>query len=651
MSLTVPDIADALVTNPQQILIHGKAPGTISLFVWEKTGTIKTYEVTVRRDLSVLSNQFRTLFPGEPIAVTGSGKDVVLSGRVSTPYVVEKAAEVAVAYAEKAENVVNLLKLQEGVASNQVMLRVRFAEVSRSALQELGSSFFTGGSGFHDYVARMSTQQFAAPTVEGSRLSIQGEDKWGGGRDTVVATEGNNTFSDFLNFFLFNNRYNVGTVIKALQGKGVFQSLAEPNLVASDGREASFLAGGEFPYPVVQAGAGGNAVTIMFKEFGVRLSFTPTILGGDLIHIKLRPEVSALDFNNAVVIEGFRVPALTTRRTETEVELRDGQTFAVAGLLNNTATSQMRKVPGIGDIPILGLLFRSRAYQKDSTELVVMITPYILKRGSSGVSEGLPNLVEPFLAQPDKALSPPAPYTGSPRYGATETGPTAATPPPNPAMPGAVAPAPANAAAPQGATPSADPRGMVLPKVEPAAQTSAAPAAAVQPAAAPVEPKLSKAELKRIEQARKREQKAREQEAKRQAEAMAAAERAAAEQKRRDEAAAAEQRKRDEAAAKLALQQAEQEKARLEAAAREQAKKDAEAARKAAADKQKAEEQERKLAAEEAEREKKLAEAEAKLKEAQSAYEAVVRNGSAPQPLGVPPQGQKKPNDPIKPQP
>src|SRR4051812_16139960 len=349
VSLTVPDVADAMVTAPQQLLIHGKAPGVISLFVWDRAGGIKTYEVNVRRDLTQLIEQMRNLFPGEPVSVVGSGKDVVISGTVSSKYVIDKAAEVAGGFVEKKENVVNLLKQQEGVASNQVMLRVRFAEVSRSALTELGASFFTGPGGFHDYIAQASTQQFPSINfTELDRSSIQGPDKFGGGRDTVDATGGKFTFSDLLNLTIFNNKYNIGTLIKALQDKGLFQSLAEPNLIALNGKEASFLAGGEYPYPVVQGGAASNSVSITFKEFGIRLSFTPTVLGGDLINLKVRPEVSALDFGNAVTVEGFRVPSLTTRRTDTEVELRDGQTFAIAGLLNNTVTDSMRKIPGIG---------------------------------------------------------------------------------------------------------------------------------------------------------------------------------------------------------------------------------------------------------------------------------------------------------------
>ena len=324
VSLTVPDIADALVTAPSQLLIHGKKPGTISLFVWDKAGAISTFEVKVRHDLSALLAHLRQLFPGEDITVLGSGKDIVISGTVSSKYVIEKAGDMAAGYVAKKDDVVNMLKQQEGVASNQVMLRVRFAEVSRSAMQELGVNFFANGSGTSDQWFGRTNAGTPGPTFDDGKL----------------------VFSDFLNLFVFNAKEQLGAVVKALSNKGLFQSLAEPNLIATNGKEASFLAGGEYPYPVVQSGSGTNSVTITFKEFGVRLSFTPTVLGGDLIHLKVKPEVSSLDFANAVVIDGFRVPALSTRRTETEVELRDGQTFAIAGLMNNTLTNSMSKIPG-----------------------------------------------------------------------------------------------------------------------------------------------------------------------------------------------------------------------------------------------------------------------------------------------------------------
>ncbi len=362
VSLSSPTIADAMVTSQQQLLVHGKAPGSITMFVWNRAGGIQRYEVNVQRDLSVLQHQMKTLFPGEPISVYGNGKDVVISGVVSSKYIVEKAADVAAGYVDKKEDVVNLLKQQEGVASQQVMLRVRFAEVSRSAMTELGATLFVHGFQNGRWFGRTTTDQTPAPFWNDGKL----------------------VFSDFLNLFVFDSKNGLGAAVKALQNKGLFQSLAEPNLIAENGKEASFLAGGEYPYPVVQGQSGGQTVTIQFKEFGVKLNFTPTIVGDDLVKLKVRPEVSSLDFSNAITLQGFRVPAITTRRTETEVELQNGQTFAIAGLMNNTVTSQLQKIPGIGDIPILGLLFKSKAAQKDQTELVVMITPVILEAELDG---------------------------------------------------------------------------------------------------------------------------------------------------------------------------------------------------------------------------------------------------------------------------
>jgi pilus assembly protein CpaC len=395
VSLTSDDIADALVTSSAQLLVHGKTPGTISMFVWDRAGAIRRYDVTVARDLSYLATQVHELFPGERISVEGNGRSVVVSGTVSSKFIAEKAVEVAAGYVAKKEDVVNLLQVQEG-ASDQVLLQVRFAEVTRSAITELGSNFFTGLGGYKDVVARTTTGQNAAPNFDSKEGLV---------------------FSDFLNVFLFDIKHQIGTVIKALQARGQFQSLAEPNLVSESGKEASFLAGGEFPVPIAQGSGINAAITVSYKEFGVRLNFTP-IVRGNRVHLKVRPEVSTLDFANGVVLQGFRIPALSTRRTETELELEDGQTFAIAGLLNNQMNTTLRKIPGIGDIPILGLLFQSKAAQKDQTELVVMITPHILPRNSPGVTGTLPRMPEPFMPPIKKTVEPPPPaFPIAPRGG------------------------------------------------------------------------------------------------------------------------------------------------------------------------------------------------------------------------------------------
>ena len=404
VSLTSADIADALVTSPNQLLINGKLPGTISMFVWDRGGALKRYEVVVQRDLARLSEQVRQLFPGEQIEVQSNGKNIVLSGIVSNKDVIDKAVNVAAGYVDKREEVVPLLQLAEGAPTNQVLLHVRFAEVSRSALTQLGSSFFTGPGGVqgNGNVGQVSTQQFPVPSYD---PFVKGIAPPGDGPTRQ-------TFSDLLNLFFFNNKLNIGTVISAMQQRGLFQSLAEPNLVAESGKEASFLAGGEFPVPIAQGSGANLAISVVFKEFGIRLTFTPTVIG-DRVHLKVRPEVSTLDFSNAVVLNGFRIPALSTRRTETELELQNHQTFAIAGLMNNSVNSTMQKIPGIGDIPILGQLFRSKAAQKNQTELVVMITPEILPNNSPGVATSLPRTPERFMPPILERESVPAPPPAS----------------------------------------------------------------------------------------------------------------------------------------------------------------------------------------------------------------------------------------------
>jgi pilus assembly protein CpaC len=406
ISLTSADIADAMVTQPNQLLIQGKLPGTITMFVWNRAGAMSRYDVVVERDLSVLSQHMRELFPSENIVVASNGKSIVISGRVSSTHLSEKAAEVAAGHVDKKEDVVNLLQVNEA-PTPQVLLRVRFAEVNRSALTELGASFFTSPLGVNNTIGRVTTQQYAAPGFDKLEVTKEGSN-FG---DPVTSSKGEFTFGDFLNLFLFNKTYDLGVVVKALQNRGMFQSLAEPNLVAESGKEASFLAGGEFPIPIAQGSGNNVAISVIFKEFGVRLNFTPTVTADNRIRLKVRPEVSTLDFANAIVLQGFRIPALSTRRTETELELDNGQTFAIAGLLNNTMTQSLQKVPGIGDIPILGYLFRSKAAQKNRTELVVMITPEILPSGSPGVTSESPRLHEPYLPPlpVDKSFPTPGP--------------------------------------------------------------------------------------------------------------------------------------------------------------------------------------------------------------------------------------------------
>jgi pilus assembly protein CpaC len=374
IAVTNPAVADAVVVRPREVLVDGKAPGTISLIIWG--ADVRTqYDVVVEQPAPALEQQLGQLFPRENIRVAVNADAIVLSGRVSSTDVMLRAAELARAASPKA-NVVNMLQVPGAAGSQQVMLQVRFAEVNRRALMDLGASFFTGAAGYKNWVGRSTTQQFPAPDFRGDEL----------------------VFSDFLNIFLFNTKYNVGALLKALKQTGYFQSLAEPNLIAYNGQEASFLAGGEFPVPVVQGLT--QAVTVLFKEFGVRLSFTP-VIAGDLIRLHVRPEVSSLDFNNGVMLQGFRIPALTTRRAETEVELRDGQSFAIAGLIDNQAQNDVAAVPILSQIPIVGNLFKSKAERKERTELIVVVTPRLVRPLNPDEVPPLPTLPGRFLPSGD----------------------------------------------------------------------------------------------------------------------------------------------------------------------------------------------------------------------------------------------------------
>jgi pilus assembly protein CpaC len=401
IAVTNPAVADAVVVQPREVLIDGKGPGTISLILWG-AGRREQFDVVVEPAITTLEQRLHTLFPGEDIQVAVNDEVIVLSGRVSSTAVMLKAGEIAQSSSTKSK-VINLLQLPGGQASQQVMLQVRFAEVNRRALQELGISLFTGASGYKNWVARGTTQQFSAPVFDtpgGSTL----------------------TFSDFLNLFIFNTKYNMGAVIRALDSKGFFQSLAEPNLIAYNGQEASFLAGGEFPVPVVQGGGQNNSITVMFKEFGIRLSFKPTI-AGDLIRLHVRPEVSSLDFNNGVTLGGFRIPALITRRAETEVELRDGQSFAIAGLLNNVSQENGANVPFLSKIPVIGNLFKSRAKTAERTELMVLITPQLVRPLEPDEVPALPTMLKPFLKNPgDQGImdAPVVPPPGKPKKKSTQ---------------------------------------------------------------------------------------------------------------------------------------------------------------------------------------------------------------------------------------
>ena len=353
--------------------------------------------------------------PEEKITVRQSGSSLVLTGQVTSEEIAEQAQLLA---QTRSEEVVNLLEVVE--LTDVVLLQVRIAEVNRSAGKELGISLLSTGALNTPGVISAQQNQDIAGSIGAVPADVErGRDP--DGKNVVAGGIGNplsgipSSFgvSDILNIFLFRPDLNLGVAIKALEQQNLLQILAEPNVMAMNGREASFLAGGEFPFPVVQGGSTFTAVTIEFREFGIRVNFTPEVLPGDRIRLKVAPEVSALDFSNALTISGFLVPALSTRKAETEVELLNGQSFAVAGLIDNRFLESISKIPVLGDIPFLGHLFRSRELSQNNTELLVMVTPTLVEAMDPDQMP-VPEFPKPFL-DPEKfdgnqGATPEKPY-------------------------------------------------------------------------------------------------------------------------------------------------------------------------------------------------------------------------------------------------
>jgi pilus assembly protein CpaC len=367
VSVTDPGIADPVVVSPTQILVHGRSAGEVSLLIWDELERSRSFDLRVDVDVSAAAEEEKRVFPDEQITVTPSRSAIVLSGHVSTEDVSKRAGMIAEAYSK---NVVNVLTFGP-VGAQEVLLQVKFAEVDRTAALQLGINAFTPGTG--NTSGTVGTGQFGGSTIS-TTTSTTTTGAGGTLGVTTTPTPPLINVTNPLNLFLFRTDLNFGATIEALQTKSLLQILAEPNLIAVNGKEASFLAGGQFPFPIVQPGQGFTAVTISFKEFGVKLAFTPVIMPNGNIHLKVAPEVSTLDFANALTISGFTVPALSTRKAETEFELQDGQSFMIAGLLDNRLTDVVDKFPGLGDIPIIGNLFKSKSLQKNKSELMVLCT-------------------------------------------------------------------------------------------------------------------------------------------------------------------------------------------------------------------------------------------------------------------------------------
>jgi pilus assembly protein CpaC len=354
-----PAIADIQVKSPTLIYIFGKRTGETTLFAVDKDDrVVLNLTIRVRHNLSNLNRTLRGLMPGNGVQVRTVGGSIVLSGTVQTAREAEDARRLAAQFVAKPANVINRLRIS---GPNQINLRVRIVEISRNVVRNIGINWDAAFSIGSNVVLGFAT---GGATVVGNIFPPT----------SPIQTRVNGVNNGFSSYS--GQRHNVNALLDALQTQGFVKTLAEPNLTTVSGETASFLAGGEFPVPVPQD---GGVITVTFKKFGVGLSFTPTLLSPRRISLKVQPEVSQLSNAGAIQIQGINVPSLTTRRASTTVELASGQSFAIAGLLQNNYTKDLSKVPGIGDIPVLGKLFTSENFRRDETELVIIVTPYVVR--------------------------------------------------------------------------------------------------------------------------------------------------------------------------------------------------------------------------------------------------------------------------------
>jgi len=395
ISTSNPDIVDASPVTAREILVHGKAFGTVTLVVWSKAGQRNFYNITVEQNLEPLRKLLKETFPKEDIHVQSSRDSLSLTGRITNKDVAERASALATPFAK---TIVNNLQIISTGAEKQILLRVKFAELDRTASTQFGVNLVSTGAA--NTVGGVSTGQFPAPSL----ASITGT----AGSNTPQANSF--TISQALNIFAFRNDLNLGAFIKALQSHNLLQILAEPNLVTTNGKEATFLVGGEFPIPVLQGGSNSGAVTIQFREFGVRLNFNPTITANNTISMHVKPEVSSLDYTNALSFNGFTIPALSSRKMETNIELGEGQSFVIAGLIDQRVTETVSRIPGLSSIPILGNLFKTKETDRNNTELIVLVTPEITMPLQPGESKG-PIMPREFMMTP----APPSDPYGTPQ--------------------------------------------------------------------------------------------------------------------------------------------------------------------------------------------------------------------------------------------
>jgi pilus assembly protein CpaC len=383
-------LVEAVAIDPRQVLINGKSAGETSLIVWQQGGTRLVYDLTVRQSparLDALRQQLARDFPNDEINVTFENDTAFVRGNVKDVI----AAERVMAMVASLGKSVNLLRVEIPPAETQILLRVKFANVDRAAATDLGLSIASGA--FNQSTA-ISTGQFTGP---------------------AVSTAGTVSISDALNVLFFRRDINLGATLKALESKRLLETLAEPNVLATNGKQADFVAGGEFPFPMVQGGGAVGTVTIQFREFGIKIKFLPKITPRGTIQLQVTPEVSSLDYANAVTFQGYTIPALNTRRVQTEVELDGGQSFVIAGLLDQRMTETLNKIPGLASIPLLGKLFTSKSAARNNTELMVIVTPEIVRPIPADQKVPELNYPQPFMS--------PNTTTGIRTPGLEQTGP------------------------------------------------------------------------------------------------------------------------------------------------------------------------------------------------------------------------------------
>jgi len=385
ISTSNPEVADAVAVSLREVLLNGKGQGTSTVVVWTKTGERSFYTVSVDLNLESIQNLVRQTFPGVDIRVAAARDSVSLTGRVPSKEMAERAAALV---APLAKAVVNNLEVISPGPEKQIVLRVKFAELNRNAAKSFGVNLMSTGAA--NTPGLIGTNQFS---LAQRPIDIQGSIP-----GHIEGTTSKFTISDALNVFAFRPELNLAAFVRALEGQQLLQILAEPNLVTTNGKEASFLVGGELPVPIVQGGANVGAVTVVFKEFGIRLTFLPNLTEHNTIKMSVRPEVSTIDLANAVVLQGFTIPALASRRMETHLELGVGQSFLIAGLLDERVTESLFRIPGLSHIPILGALFKSRQENKTRTELIVMVTPEVTTPAAAAQIRPEPVMPKPFLA-------------------------------------------------------------------------------------------------------------------------------------------------------------------------------------------------------------------------------------------------------------